>query len=221
MGFIRFCGFVTILGFSAVALGGTLASDPDALVYDGTTWQGTAAMAAGDLAATVDYCVFDEDDWDYSGYTVQADPAHPGLKVFVYTYQVFGTGSDHIRRFWATMLDSNEAFNIGTFIVDAGDTAAVSPSDVELLGTPENSANWHFGTSDGAGGWTGGLEAGQNSIGLVYSSVNVPLMWLGNVQNGGGSGFDLVTSPSNEIPEPATLALLGVGVAGVLRRRRR
>lgn len=204
-----------LLAAAGVASAGTLASDPNALVWDGQTWQGTEYLSDGaELEATVDWVVLHEDDWSYSGYTPTSDPNFPGLPVYCYAYQIWPTNTDEVMRFFVSMLDSNEAREIGTFTVDAGDTDAVAPDVVGFEGDPIDSANWRYDT---------GLLNGEHSVGLVYTSVNVPIkdfLAMGWVQNGGSSAGWLMATPGNEIPEPTTLGLLAIGVVGLLRRRR-
>jgi hypothetical protein len=205
-----------VLAAAGVASAGTLASDPDALVWDGQTWQGTEYLSDGvDLSATVDWVVLEEDDWSYSGYTPTSDPDFPGLPVYCYAYQVWCTDADQVMRFWVTMLESNEARELGTFTVDAGDTEAIAPDGVNgFEGDPIDSANWR---------WASGLNNGEHSVGLVYTSVNAPIesfAAMGWVQDGGSFAGWTMATPGDVIPEPATLGLLAIGVVALLRKRR-
>jgi len=204
-----------LMAAAGVTSAGTLATDPDALVWDGQTWQGTEYLASGNLSATVDWVVLHEDDWSYSGYTPTSDPNNPSLPVYCYAYQIWCTNSDDVMRFWVGMLESNEARELGTFTVDAGDASAIAPDGPNgLEGSPVDSANWR---------WSSGLSNGEHSIGLVYTSVNVPItdfLAMGWVQDGGTSAGWLMATPGNEIPEPTTLGLLAIGIVGLLRRRR-
>jgi len=210
---------VLVTMLTAAASAGTLATDPNALVYDGTTWRDSVVMTDGaDLTATVDYAVFHEDDWAYSGYTPEADPNFPSLPVYVYAYQVSSSGSDDVMKFYVSMLESNEARNISTFIVDSGDTDAVSASLVELSGEITATAKWEFDDGEGRG-----LQTGQHTVGLVYSSVNVPItsfLAMGHVHDGGSQASWLVATPSDYIPEPITVSLMAIGAIGLLRKRR-
>lgn len=208
---------LAILVLSASALAGTLANDPNALVWNGQTWQGTASLTNGNLSATVDWVVLNENDWSYNGYTPSSDPNYPGYTSYVYAYQVWCTGSDDVMKTFISMLESNEARAIGTFTVDVGDTSALAPTTIGFEGSPIDTANWRW---DGVGG----LLTGQHSVGLAYTSVNLPIesfLAMGHVQDGGASASALMATPGNEIPEPMTMALLVLGSVGLLRRRRK
>ena len=212
---------VFIFMTSATAMGGTLASDPNPVVWNEETWQGTEYLDDGsNLSATVDWVVLHEDDWTYGGYSPEEDPSFPGLPVYVYAYQVWNTNSDDVMRFFVSTLPSSEARNIGTFTVDVGDAAAVAPDNgVGLEGTPPNSANWRWEDGEGRG-----LLNGEHSIGLAYSSVNMPItsfLAMGSVVNGGSSASWLMATPGSEIPEPASMALVAFGALALLHRRRR
>jgi hypothetical protein len=217
---------VAVLAIAVSAMGGTLAGDPNPLVsvdpFDNTakTWQGTTVLSDGDeFSVTVDWLVVAADNWTYDGYTPTADPNYPSYETFVYAYQVWCTGSDDLVRFWISMLDSNEARAIGTFTVDADDSSAVLPDTATFSGTPIDAANWTWGDEQ-----AGGLATGQHSVGLVYSSVNLPTLSpfaMGHIHDGGSSASAMLPSPSNVIPEPATIALLGLGAVAALRRRRK
>ncbi len=204
------CSLVLLL-LSGAALGGPLATDPNAAVYDGTTWHGSVDVLAGPnaegkyLRATIDYCVYAPGMFSYpgQGYT-------PTAGEFVYAYQVFVDPNVEAFKLSVGMLASNEANNIGTWAISGG----VDPNDLGFGGTPPNldTAWWS---------WDPGLQPGENSVGLAYSSINAPLWWLGTIQNSGLAASGFVPSPSDVIPEPATMGLVLAGAIAALRRRRR
>ncbi len=162
---------------------------------DGTdVWTGTSSFSNGSgLSGTVDWVVFDRDDFPYSGYS-------PTAGEFVYAFQIYSTGSAAIHSL--TLDDPNAAAdNIGSFADLAGEapTSAVIGSQIE----------WNFA----------GLDAGENSIGLAFSSNNLPTNLFGVVVNGGSFAVAVpLPVPSPIVPEPASLALLGLGAVTMLRR---
>lgn len=191
----------------ALAAAGPLASDPNALFYDGTLWRGSVVFdsGAGELQATVDYCIYAPGKFSYpgSGYT-------PTPGEFVYAYQIYSTGwKVPVITFTLAMLESNEANNIGDFDMGTGG-AATNNAWWDDPNSPMT-ANWD---------WNPGMPNGVHSKGLAYSSINAPLWWIGTVTDGGYLDSQFVPSPSDVIPEPTALALLALGGAKLLRRRK-
>lgn len=137
---------------------------------------------------------------------------------FKYTYQMECTGDFAVTLLGVPMLKSNEAENIGSYLVEAGNIAPQdedftysSPPPPEI---PEPTLAWWSYT---------GLSDGQVSYGLTYWSVNAPLMLGGYIQDGGlFAAHGDIPSPSNDIPEPTVMGLLVTGmVLTVVRRRKR
>jgi len=200
---------VLILGVLAVsassAWAGALAGDPLAYFDGVTTWHGTTVMtgtgSSAGFSAAIDWCVYGPGD--YPGSYVAA------ANEFVYAYQIFVTGAEPLAKLTVGMLDSNEANDISN---DATLVAGEAPSSAYFLAPPPNldSAIWEF-TS---------LIPGDNSDGLVYSSVNAPLMFFGSIQDTGKYADGELPSPSDVIPEPMTMSLLLAGLAGLSLRRR-
>jgi hypothetical protein len=192
---------LTLVAVPATA--GQLASDI-ANSYQGS-WAGTSAFSSGGLTGTVDWAVYGPGSTPagFAGYPLTSGE-------LIYTYQIFVTGDDvsslsvHVENF---------AHDIGTFtaaLIDAND----APYFAEITGQPGD-ATWYFG----------GILPGDNSIGLVFSSPNVP-MWDSAIILDGGQSDSIVvpsTAPLN-IPEPSTIVLAICGGCGVLvyrlRRRR-
>lgn len=192
-----------VLLASATALGG-LATDSNA--YDdgvNPQWNGSVhfySTGGGDtIEADVEYTVYAPGDFTYTGLGYTPTPGE-----FVYAYQVIPTaGSVDIKTFWVNMLASNEANNIGSFTL-----GGIAPTSAFFGNAdPQNlvSANWEF---------LGGILVNpSSSYGLAYSSINAPIMYVGFIQDGGLAGMpdSPLPSPSDEIPEPATMLVLAAG----------
>lgn len=184
----------------ALGCGGALAGPLSGNLNAMEGWTGTAVLDDYDgLQAEVDYAVFAPGDFSYAGYT-------PTPGEYVYAYQVFPIGDLEVTCLAIAMLESNEANNIGYFVLSGGTVPSSSSLD-------ELNAAWFFGGT--------GLLPGQSSIGLVLSSINEPTVWFGSVADNGHTAMDFLPSPSNLIPEPATMGLLLAGALGLLRRKGR
>ena len=188
------------------------------------TWTGSTSIAdpMSILTATIEWAVFSTEAWPDTGFTGLGYT--PTAGEFVYCYQVENTGMAPIAKYAVKMLDSNEANNIGSF-----DLGGLAPKPAPAFGGPPpnlDTANWEwvYPLNPPA---SRNLMPGQVSDGLAYSSINKPMEYDFLVHDGGigvehivEDGDPGVPSPSDEIPELATLALLAVGFVAVLRRKR-
>jgi hypothetical protein len=190
---------------SGVAFAGSLATDPNALYYDGTTWCGTTVVSSDGLDANMDYCVYGPGQFSYPGLGYTPTPGE-----FVYAYQVFVTGEIEVITFFVGLDVGNQANNIGTWSMSGG----MEPDTLEISGTPPDTAFWQWDDPT--------MQPGSKSVGLAFSSVNAPEWYAGAVANGGDAVVGDLPSPSDVIPEPGTVALLLAGaIAGGWRRNRR
>ena len=166
--------------------------DPNSYV-----WTSTVTLSNSNLSADIEWCVNDR-------------VLHDGELQFEYVYRVNATGSAAVTKLSVGMLASNKAQDIGSFQIDPND---IAPTDAYFGGSPPtlNDANWTFA----------GMTDGDISYALNYWSVNAPLFGPGSIHDGGTIAGGMLPSPSDVIPEPLTLALLGVGGLAVLSRRRR
>ncbi len=193
-------GLVGAVSFGSSASAGVLNGHASAF-NDGNgpsagAWTATTAFDNGvGLSGTVEWSVFGPGAFPFAGYT-------PTAGELAYAFQVFSTGTSAIHSL--TLNDPNGgADNIGTF----ADLAGEAPTSV-ALGTQ---AEWNFL----------GLDAGENSIGLAFSSIKTPASLFGVVVNGGSFAvaIPLPVPGSVDIPEPASVALMGLGGLMMLRRR--
>ena len=190
---------LVLAGVLAVSGVASAALDTSNVYTDGNavTWAGTVAMTSisdPNLDTDVEYCV-------------NKRVLHDGNLQFEYNYQVTSNGSLPVTLFYVNMILSNEAEDIGSYEIDVTD---VAPTSAFFTATPY-AANWTFEN----------LANGDVSYGLNYWSVNEPLWKFGIVQDGGALAGALLPSPSDKIPEPASLMALAVGVLALVGRRRR
>jgi hypothetical protein len=214
---IAVCG---VLGSSAIA--GPLATDPNAY-NDGTrTWSGTTTMLNPNngLSADIDWCVYRPGTFPGTDYTYNTPwtvpHAEPAYNEFVYVYQMSVTGSIGVTNLAIQMLEGNKAHAIGRDSA-MGISGGVSDDDAYFTWggqTWNNLANWDFYGATGDG-----LGQGARSMALAFSSVNAPWMLQGRILDQGTTAYGDIASPSNLIPEPASLGLLVTGLVLAIRRR--
>ncbi len=193
-----------VLAFAVSAEAGVLGSGT------GTTYNNTFGTLAysltgpgGALTGTVEYAVYESADVPaaFTGVTPAAGKA-------VYIYQVFNTGSTTANGYQVFTSEYN--------------TVAVDPSqggESSAVGTLEpTSLTWIFNHLA-----FDGLQAGENSQLLWFESDKEPSMTGGFslVHNGGSSALvsGIAVPGTNDIPEPASLALIGLGALVLIRRR--
>jgi hypothetical protein len=208
----------TVIGLALFAIVGlwVLPASADLLTTgiaynDGiTVWRGTSNLPVVPdpvLGAYVEWAVYAPGAFPFAGYT-------PTPGEFTYAYQLFSTRPAAISNFTVGL--DNLADNIGTFVDGGNGVTGIQPLDPpHLYGPlPGGSASWDFD----------GITQDGHSCGLVFSSPYAPLENLAVIVNHGEFRTGLAPSPSNGVPEPATLWLLGSGlgliVAGRWFRRR-
>lgn len=166
---------------------------------------GSTPFSSGTLSGFVDYAVFLPGDWPgYAGYA-------PTPGEVVYTYQVTVTGTAPVSSLAVGIDPPNPADNIGSFLDGYGTDAPTAA----LLSGPPDTAEWDFA----------GITTGNASIGLAYSSPNLPQDFFGSVVDTGQFAFVIpLPSPGPvPIPEPGSLilaAMAGVGLLWIRRRRK-
>ena len=175
----------------------TSAFDDDAGPQPDGSWSGSTAFSDGDLSGTVDWAVFGPGDFPFSNYT-------PTSGELTYAFQVFSTGTDAISKFSLNL--PNTANNIGSFSDLTGDAVTSTSLSVGV------NAQWNFA----------GITQSNNSEGLAISSIRTPINSFGLVLNGGGFSavIPLPTPSLEEVPEPSTLGIIGLGSLLLMRRRR-
>lgn len=224
-GFAFLAGTLLMFAMPLVAHAGILNGHPDAY-NDGTgpwvgppnppnlgAWTGSTSFSNPfDLTGYVDWAVFGPGDFPAAfaglGYT-------PTSGELTYLYQVFSTGTEAVSELDVAL--NGPADNIGSFALNPGD---VSPTAQQFIpaGVPGGTAAWEFNT---------GVDTGENSYILIFSSPNVPENYLGLTIDSGSSALvvPLPTPSGNPLPEPASVVLVACGLACLaafkVRRRKK
>ena len=189
-------GFV-VAAMATMALGTNLNGDPAALI------SGAADFSSpDDFAAAVEYAVYAPGD--YAGVFAGSD------EYFIYAYQVFNDpgSAGWLASFTVGLLE-------GAGVVGYGfdDTYGVLGGEEPLLtrlvgGANPTSVEWVLDE----------MASDVHSTVLLFSSPFTYTWDTGSIINQGGQDTQPLPTP---IPEPATMALLGLGAVALVARRRR
>lgn len=175
--------------------------------YDGNVTY-DVPWGSGTLNGVIEFAVYN----DRSEYESVTGLTAPGDGDYVYAYRIWNTlpTSDEAVAYFSILgLDENNVSGFGS-ADDADYVDAVQPSDA------------YFDGGDGIWKWSqagnGLVQLGDNSWLLVYSSNSD---WVaGEYEIRGNEEGDFPKPGDGEVPEPSLMALLGIGGAALLRRRK-
>jgi hypothetical protein len=181
------------------------ASALESTYYSGKTYY-DLLWDDGYLRGKIEFAVYD----NRSEYEGRTGLTAPGSGSYVYAYQI-----------WNDQLNSDEAItyfailgldpaNISGFGYDEDITGGIEPSVAHFV---DDDGVWEWSDDGGAGGF---IQLGDHSWLLVFSSE---ADWV--VGDYEIRGIENDPFPKPDIPEPATVALLGAGGVLLLRRRRK
>jgi hypothetical protein len=173
--------------------------DDDAYVdVNNITWSGSSPFSSSTLSGVIEWAVFRAEDFPavFTGYTPTADQ-------LTYTYQMIVTGTAAVSSVDVFIELGQPANNIGSFT--GGGLTGKPATLAELNGIPIETAFWEFDDK---------IATGQTSVGLAFSSPNIPLSYAGKVIDSGifADAFDLPSPSGIPIPEPTSTALSLVGL---------
>lgn len=176
--------------------------------YQGTAYR-TMETGWGEVDTRVDFAVYDTlggNEFINAGYDA------PGAGRYIYAYQVFNSNfSESSLAEFAIQSPDSMGVDVDSISAQDGGTGGIEPTDAYF--NPELTEGvWKF-EDDVSGGI---IMAGDHSWILVLSS---DMDWV-------KGDYQVKVAPSNddvpvpEIPEPATIALLGIGSAVLLKNRK-
>ena len=214
---IRLWGLLILLALfvqnAKVAANDFPLSLPDSSYYDGYVYYnkliGTGDIGGEYLRGRIDFAVYDTETYPNEfigddGYVVV------GTGRYIYAYQIFNAPeniSNPVAYFAVLGITEGLVDGIGA---QEDPDAGIEPSDAYFNGD-ESRVVWEFTPVYISGG-----ENGENSWFLVFSSDQD---WVaGEYEIRAPEGEGVLPAPA---PEPATIALLGIGSALIFSRRRK
>jgi hypothetical protein len=166
------------------------------------------------LRGRIDFAVYDTDPEPESEYFEHKDEyldnglEKPGEGRYIYAYQIFNDYpiSEEAVAYFALLDINGDSIDIDSIGSQEDPEAGIEPGE-EYFSGEESRVVWEFNGGDGY------IIAGEHSWFLVFSSEQD---WTeGDYEIRGPAEVPI------PVPEPATIALLGLGSIAVLMRRRR
>ena len=219
VGFMVGAGALLLAALAEQVSAGVLSGDVNGMSGWSDTRRMDGPMTWAIIAVDVDYCVYAPGQFELS--FPGQDPT--GGTEYVYAYQIFndldphpvtmpGFNPDYVGRF-SVGLDADEGAGNGGYVAGTG----AAPSDVDTIGAASTQAGWDFTDAQ--------MHYPSVSAVLFFTSPNLPELDTATASGAYPTNpqtlpSEMLPSPSN-IPEPATLALLGTGITLEAGRRRR